>query len=141
MKFREKGYLTLEMSLIMPFVIFLICNLCYLAVFLYDNLTLIQGCYVTALIAERTLEEGEKSVKSQGKYLESIKSRVVACKEDVSMSIGRDVQVNGKIQMNTLAAWIYQSNWELNVRQIADCYEPVLFVRNIKNSISHVSSS
>lgn len=126
------AYMTLEMTFIMPFVIFLICNIYFLAVFLYDNSAVIQGDYVTALIAERTLGD-EKREKAEIKYNESIKARIVAADETSSIDIGSTgVDVETKISVKTPAGFIYKSDWKMANKTKVDNYEPVLFVRNTK---------
>ena len=130
-KLRE-AYITLEMTFIMPFVIFLICNIYFLAVFLYDNSTIVQGDYVTALIAERALGT-EKQEKAEIKYNEAIKTKVVSAEEISSIDIGnKSVTVETQININTPAGFLYKSDWRMANKTKADSFEPVLFVRNTK---------
>jgi len=126
------AYITLEMTCIMPFVIFLICNICYMAIFLYDNCTMIQGDYVTALISERALGE-EKRSKAEIKYNEAIKSKIVAADESSSIEIENDgTRIETQIEVNTPGEFLYKSNWKMSNSIKADKYEPVLFIRNTK---------
>lgn len=132
--FYVDGYMTLEISLIMPFILFLLCNICFMAIFLYDNSTMNQGAYVTALIAERTLENQDKMGKATIKYEESVRSRLVGAIENSSINIGnKGVVVKSHISMETPAKWIYESFWNMVCEQKADRYEPVLYIRNIRN--------
>lgn len=129
---RYGAYMTLEMTCIMPFVIFLICNIYFLAVFLYDNSTIVQGDYVTALIAERAFGD-EKREKAEIKYNESVKSKMVAAEEISTINIGSNgVGVETQIYINTPAGFIYKSDWGISNKTKVEKYEPVLFLRNTK---------
>ena len=64
-----KASVTVEASLILPFVIFLIWNILYVSFFVYDQALLTQGSYTTALKAERYVGDlQERSDVAELKY-------------------------------------------------------------------------
>ena len=74
-----RGSFTIEASLLLPVIIFLIWNILYLSFFLYDQSTVLQGCYCTALRTERMIGTAEeKKIAAEEKYKQAIKQKTAA---------------------------------------------------------------
>lgn len=131
-----QGTFTIEVSLLMPLLIFLIWNLLYLAFFLYDQSTILQGCYCTALRTERmTGTEEEKSIAAMEKYQWSVRKKAVAAvlKENIKMEQGA-VTVETEFSMKAPGGSYFQSIWKGKQTLKADAWEPVAFIRTCRKA-------
>lgn len=125
----------MEMTLLMPFIIFLIWNLLFLSFFLYDQCTAVEGCYVTALRTERWLgSDGEKQVEADKKYEEAVASKMACAKATPSIEVGADVSVGCELLMNAPGSMLYKSEWTGRHKMKADEWKPVRFIRNTRKA-------
>lgn len=129
-----EGSYTIELSLLIPFILFLIWNLLFLSFFLYDQSTALQGSYTTALRTERLLGAvGDKQSEAEKKY-ELVVSGKMACGEatpDIEAT-EKDVRVGTKVSMNAPGVPFYDSLWSGEHIMKADEWKPVKYIRMIR---------
>ncbi len=131
-----QGSFTVEASLLLPMIIFLIFNLLFLSFFLYDQCTILQGCYCTALCTERAIgTEEEKNAVALEKYKWSVRKKAVAANisEDINVQNG-SVTVETMFSMKAPGRYFFQSIWNGRQKQTADQWEPVTFIRKCRKA-------
>lgn len=126
-----KASITIEMSLIMPFLIFLIWNLLYLSFFVYNQSTMLQGNYCTALRIERCNEsELEKNELAEKKYKEAVLDKLVCAESEKKIEVSeKEVAVTTHVGMRAPGEGFLKSVWQIEQRQKADVYRPAAFIR------------
>lgn len=130
-KSRVNGSVTIEASLLLPFLIFLLWNLLYLSFFVYDQCAILQGNYCTALrIARSTAQEGEKDALAEKKYKEAVTDKLVCGEGKKEMEITEEeVLVTTEMTIRAPGEAFFPSLWTIRQRQTADVYRPVRFIR------------
>lgn len=132
-----RGSLTIEMSLLLPLLVFLIWNILYLAFFLYDQSTVLQGNYCTALRTERVYgSEEEKWTVAEEKYHLAVRKKVVCgtIEKEIAIAEKGGVSVKTELKMRAPAAGFYDSVWQGVQMQEAEKWQPVTFIRNCRKA-------
>lgn len=131
MKKRElKGSMTIEASLLMPLIVFLIWNVLYMSFFAYNQSCALQGNYCTALRTERHCKKEEKNELAEKKYELSVKERLVCADSAKEIEItNKNVAVTTSVTMHAPGAGFFHSTWQGKQRQQADVWQPVTFIR------------
>jgi len=129
-----KGSFTIEVSYIMPLVIFLIWNILFLSFFLYDKCVLMQGSYCTALRTERFFgKETEKEEEAKEKYRQAVEQKIIcgaiSGKKEVT---SKGITVESELNMQAPGGLFYLSDWQGQEKQTAEVYEPVAFIRKCR---------
>lgn len=137
-----QGSLTVEVSLLMPFILFVIWNIIFLSFYLYDHSTALQGCYMTALRTERWLGDiQEKQSEAEKKYEEAVSSKMACAEESQDLQVrDKGVTVGCNVMMNAPGLPFYQSSWEGGHKMTADDFRPVRYIRNIRKLKKAVSA-
>lgn len=131
-----RGSVTIEASLILPFLIFLIWNLCYLSFFLYDQNIALQGNYTTALRAERGgSAEAEKYQLAEEKYKRAVGEKLVCAESRKEIEIKEDeITVTTKFSMKAPGGMLFYSGWESDQKMKVKSYEPVAWIRRCRST-------
>lgn len=135
-KISLRGSFTVEASYLLPLIVFLIWNVLYLSFFLYDQSTILQGSYCTALRTERLHgTEEEKRAAAEEKYQDCVRSRIVygELQEEKTITTGA-VTIGTKLTMHAPAGGFLQSSWYGEQLQTAEKWEPVAFIRNCRKA-------
>lgn len=128
-----QGSTTIEAALLLPFLIFLIWNLLYLAFFLYDQSTSLQGSYCTALRTERHYgTEAEKESLAEKKYELAVRKKLVEAGASHQIDLADNVTVETELDMRAPATGFFQSSWHGVQKQCAEKWEPVAFIRGCR---------
>ncbi len=129
-----KASVTVEASLILPFVIFLIWNILYVAFFVYDQALLTQGSYATALKAERYVGDlQERSDVAEMKYENDVRDRIVIGSVTMKQTItDEEAEVETQLSLTGPGAAFYNSSWGAGQKKRVDDYQPVNFIRNCR---------
>lgn len=132
----QKGSLTIEISFLMPFIVFLIWNVVYLAFYLYNQGATLQGSYQTALRIERYAgSEAEKNALAEEKYQDAVKTRIVCAESTKQIEISeKEVVVETRIQMRTPGKGFFHNVWQGGQRQQAEEWKPVRFIRTCRSA-------
>lgn len=128
-----RGSLTVEVSLLFPFLIFLLWSIFYLALFVYDQSAALQGSYCTALRTERydgTKEEKEELAEK--KYELSVRKKIAGGRITPEIQITEDVSVTTLLDMKAPAAGLFKNAWHGQQRQQAEKWQPVAFIRKCR---------
>lgn len=130
-----QGSATIEAALLLPFLIFLIWHILYLAFFLYDQSTILQGSYCTALRTERHYgTEEEKESIAEKKYEQAVRKKLVEAVASYTINLTDTVTVETEVDMRTPANGFFQGSWHGGQKQSADKWEPVEFIRNCRRA-------
>lgn len=130
-----KGSATVEAALLMPFLIFLIWNILYLAFFLYDQSTSLQGSYCTALRAERHYgTEEEKESLAEKKYELAVRKKLVEATVSHTIELADAVTVETKTDMRVPTVGFFMNRWHGAQKQRAEKWQPVAFIRNCRRA-------
>lgn len=131
-----RGSFTIEASLILPVIIFLICNILYLSFFLYDQCTVLQGSYCTALRTERmTGGAAEKKMEAEEKYEQAVKEKVAAAVLEYEIEISEEgVCVETEFTVRAPGESLFYSVWKERQEQKADTWEPASFIRSCRKA-------
>ncbi len=131
-----RGSFTIEASLLLPVIIFLIWNILYLSFFLYDQSTVLQGCYCTALRTERMIGTAEeKKIAAEEKYKQVVKQKTAATVLEYKMERSEDeVWVETEFTLQAPGENLFQSVWKGRQKQRADTWEPVAFIRKCRKA-------
>ncbi len=126
-----RGSVTVEASLLMPFLVWLIWNILYLAFFVYNQSTILQGNYCTALRTERYCASAEeRRVLSEEKYKVSVLEKLVCAGSTKEIEITeKEIIVTTELTMHAPGGRFYDSIWSGQQRQKADVWKPVAFIR------------
>lgn len=129
-----KASVTIETSLILPFVIFLIWNTLYFSFFVYDQALLTQGSYTTALKAERYVGDlGERSDAAEMKYENDVKDRIVIGSVTMKQTVtDEETEVETQLSLTGPGSAFYNSRWDAGQKKRVDAYRPVNFIRNCR---------
>ncbi len=131
-----EGSFTVEAAYLLPRIFFLILNLLYLSFFLYDQSTIMQGCYCTALRTERlTAEEDVKEEEAETKYEKAVAEKVVCGSVEKEIDIAEEgVTAKATFDMKAPAGLVFQSDWQGEQKQTAEAWQPVEFIRNCRKA-------
>lgn len=142
LKTRLGGIMTIEISLLIPFILFLIWNLLFLSFFLYNQSTAFQGCYATALRTERWLGTvSDKEAEASKKYEEAVASKLACGEDTVNLRVtDKDVVIGADLSMNAPGSPLYDSLWKGRVEGKADEWAPVRYIRNIRKGLALVNT-
>ncbi len=129
-----KASVTIEASLILPFVIFLIWNILYVSFFVYDQAVLTEGSYTTALKAERTVGDlNERSSVAELKYQNDVGDRVVIGSVTMKQTVTEEeTEVETQLALTGPGGAFYNSTWSAGQKKRVDAYQPVNFIRNCR---------
>lgn len=136
LRYGLRGSFTIEASLILPVIIFLICNVLYLSFFLYDQCTVLQGSYCTALRTERMISgEEEKKMDAEEKYRQAVKEKAAAAVLEYEVAISEEgVCVETEFTVQAPGESLFYSVWKGKQEQKADTWEPAAFIRNCRKA-------
>ncbi len=129
-----KAGFTIEASYLLPFIMFLIWNILYLSFFLYDQSTVMQGSYCTALRTERmTGNQREKAAAAEEKYDVAVRKKIVCAEiaEEKEITEGSVIIVT-KLNMYSPGGYFFQSLWHGEQKQTVEKWQPVTFIRNCR---------
>lgn len=126
-----RGSVTVEASLLMPFLVWLIWNILYLAFFVYNQSAVLQGNYCTALRTERYCAPvEEKYALSEEKYKAAVLEKLVCERSTKEIEITeKEIIVTTELTMHAPGGRFYDSIWSGQQRQKADVWKPVTFIR------------
>ena len=128
-----QGSITIEVSLLMPFLIFLIWNILYLALFTYNQSTILQGNYCTALRTERSLgTREEREQLAEKKYDVSVKKKLAGGNVVEEIEISEAVTVATTLNMQSPAIGFFHSTWQGKNEMQVEKWQPVTFIRNCR---------
>lgn len=133
-----KGYMTLEASFIMPWVIFLFAFLIYASFYLYDKCVLFQDAYVLALRGSVQKEEAEalKYVNEHmgtqfgNKYFGV--GRVNGSAEKSKKEIKVIGSCSVKIPFDNFLTFSKESGWQISTQAAAQIINPTKVIRKCR---------
>ncbi|MBD5521510.1 MAG: pilus assembly protein [Lachnospiraceae bacterium] len=133
-----KGYMTLEASFIMPWVIFLFAFLIYACFYLYDKCVLFQDAYVLALRGSVQKEEaevleyvnGHMSKQFGSKYfgVGRVEGRVEKSKTEIKV-IG---SCSVKIPFDNFLTFSKEGGWQISMQAAAQIINPTKVIRKCR---------
>ena len=133
-----KGYFTVEASMIIPLVIFLIAFLFYLSFFLYNRCVLSQDAYILAFRGSVRCKEENVEVE---KYIEKNSKKQFGVKymglDGPYKSMGVNskkirVIAEGKMKVSFIKNFDLSNTWSLKVVREAERICPVDYIRKIR---------
>lgn len=122
-----RGSMTVEMSFLMPMILFLIMN-CILAVFYYHDKTILAGAaYETVVVGSTKMRE--KEPPEEGELKELFRERVDG-KCILFPGYNAVISISDqKIEMNVTAS---KGRWKVSVVKKAAVTEPEKYIRNYR---------
>lgn len=142
-----KGYMTLEASFIIPWVIFLFAFLIYACFYLYDKCVLFQDAYVLALRGSVQKEEAE--------MLEYVNAHMGAQFGSKYFGVGRvegkaekskrEIKVTGncrvKIPFDNFLTFSKESGWGISTQAVAQIINPAKVIRKCRMAESIIEKA
>ena len=135
------GSFTLEIALLMPFLLLVLLLSVYLSFYIYDSVLITQSTYIAAYRGSRELDENndnvyQKTKEELGKLLDNQLLAFVGRKDKVTVRYGEiEVQVEGTIHIpfrivsNSSGT---AEGWTINIKNSVNRLEPEEFIRNVR---------
>lgn len=132
---KQKGYMTLEASLIMPFVFYICLFIIYIGFLLYDRCLIMQDCYRIALRGSSTYGNNNQDVYNTAyDYM-----RKVSYQKYITNNYNFQIQVNKDVTVRADGKYIMPlfGVWNLNGKEIgtfyfeekSKCIKPTIVIR------------
>lgn len=133
-----KGYMSIEASFIMPWVIFIFVFLIYASFYLYDKCVLFQDAYTLCLRASVQKEEGG-AMKYINKHMEEkfgSKYFGVGNIDKSARESGKEIRVMGscsvKIPFDNFLTFSKESGWKIQTEAKAQIINPTKIIRKCR---------
>lgn len=137
-KFALKGYMSLEASFIMPWVIFLFVFLIYTSFYLYDKCVLFQDAYMLCLRGSVQKEEGGALKYVNEHMMEKFGSKYfgVGRVDAKAEQSGQEIRVIGtcsvKIPIAHFLTMSNKSGWQIQTEAKAQIINPTKIIRKCR---------
>lgn len=139
-KYRFKGYLSIEASLIMPMIILLFVFIIYFTCYLYNLCLIKQIAYVAALRGSQILNGSDAQIKEYvEEELEELLEKPLVYVSELEKSVNVSsnkvrVELSGKMNIAFYQMQFVKKNqWEIYGVGSANRVDPVTFIRNIRS--------
>lgn len=132
---KPNGYMTLEASLIMPFVLYICLLIIYTGFFLYDRCIFMQDCYRIALRGSSVYRDNNQDVYNTAyAYLDKITPQKYITKNyefNIQVDKGVTVKASGKYVMPFYRMLWLEGNetWTVNLEAESKCINPTIVIR------------
>lgn len=132
---KPNGYMTLEASLIMPFVLYICLLIIYTGFFLYDRCIFMQDCYRIALRGSSVYRDSNQDVYNAAyAYLDKITPQKYITKNykfNIQVKKGIIVKASGKYVMPLYKKiWLWGDETRtINLEAESICINPTIVIR------------
>lgn len=131
-----EGNFTIEMSIILPLILLIICSMLYLLFFLYDESCVQQIGYLAALRGTKQIGDEEEKIKTTDSYCTKMQEEYLWAVKNNEVTIecqGSNISVLLTGQVFTpLGNKFFQNTWTYQIKESAENYKPVHLVRQYK---------
>lgn len=132
---KQNGYMTLEASLIMPFVLYICLFIIYIGFFLYDRCIFMQDCYRIALRGSSVYRDNNQDVYNAAyAYLNKITpGKYITNNYEFNISVEKEITVNASgeyIKPLLKMLWMEgNKTWTINSEEESKCINPTIIIR------------